>query len=200
MADHLYVSYWLKNYSGLTMLRQFKKMLELLPVSPKNPANSILRIEAVDLTQAPLLERPFTDPLDIEAVIEACNEHVHNDCAYTLETWWGMWQYGKDWQLLPGRISLHCFGTEFADAPLGSGLEGDGKGAEHLRIDFGLDSAFLPQPELPNALYYAQSNLKSLLQFVSALDSSLQAERRMLWSESGENFAEKLKSAAADLV
>jgi hypothetical protein len=40
-----------------------------------------------------------------------------------------------------------------------------------------------------------QSNIKSLLKLVHDLDDALPVETRLLWSESGENFAEKLHQA-----
>lgn len=63
-------------------------------------------------------------------------------------------------------------------------------------MDFGLDTWFLPQVELPNAAWYARSNLKGLLKYVHSLDDVLHIERRSLWTESGGNFAEKLREAA----
>jgi hypothetical protein len=40
-----------------------------------------------------------------------------------------------------------------------------------------------------------QSNIKSLLKLVHDLDDALPVETRRLWSESGENFSEKLHQA-----
>ena len=40
-----------------------------------------------------------------------------------------------------------------------------------------------------------QSNIKSLLKLVHDLDDALPVETRRLWSESGENFSEKLQQA-----
>jgi hypothetical protein len=59
-----------------------------------------------------------------------------------------------------------------------------------------MDANFLPQPELPNHLRMAQSNIRSLLKLTHDLDDALGGERR-LWSESGENFAEKLQRIIA---
>jgi hypothetical protein len=71
------------------------------------------------------------------------------------------------------------------DAALGCALE----------IEFGIDANFLPQPDLPDSPHMIESNIKSLLKLVHDLDDALPVETRRLWSESGENFAEKLHQA-----
>ena len=141
------------------------------------------------------MERAFLDPIEPKEVIAEANEFLHDDAAYIFETWWGLWVYDKDWTLRPARVAIHCFGPRFSDSPLGD----EDQQAEHLRIDFGLDSWFLPQAELPNAAWYARSNLKGLLKYVHSLDEALPVERRSLWSESGGNFAERLREAAKEL-
>lgn len=177
------------------MLRHFGKALELLPIPPANPADSVLRVRAVSSAEPPLLERPFVDPVDTKAVVEAANEHLHADCAYSLETWWGLWTYEKDWSLRPSRIEVACFGPEFLDSPDGA----DGAAPEHIRVSFGVDTWYLPDADLPNASWYARSNLKGLLKFVHSLDEALPVERRSLWTESGANFADRLREAAGEL-
>ena len=195
MADSLYLSYWLRNFSALSMLRSYGKMLEKFPYAPQNPAHSVLRIEAISASEPPLLERTFADPLDPDAVLTCANEFLHADCAYVLETWWGLWQFRKDWELRPARVTLSCYGPEFSDTP----LTDTNSPPEHLRIECGLDSHFIPWPDDPASAYYTRSNLRGLLRLVSYLDESLAVERRSLWSESGENFAGKLAEAIKNL-
>ena len=111
------------------------------------------------------------------------------DSYYRLETWWDLWQFETDWKLAPARVALCCVGPEFGDEDQG-----------HLGIDFGIDALFLPQPQLPNSLRMTQSNIKSLLKLVHDLGDALPVETRRLWSESGEDFSEKLHQALADAV
>lgn len=179
----------------MTMLRHFGKMLELFPFSPQNPGDSVLRVQAVSSTEPPVLERGFLDPIDPKAVVAEAGEFAHDDTAVTFETWWGLWTFDKDWKLAPARVALHCFGPRFEDAPSGE----SGGRAEHLRLDFGPDLWFLPQSELPNGAWYARSNLKGLLKLVHSLDEALPVEKRALWTESGGNFAERLREAAGEL-
>jgi hypothetical protein len=108
------------------------------------------------------------------------------DACYRLETWWDLWQFHTDWELTPTRVALCCFGPEF-----------EREEGEHLTIEFGIDAHFLPQPDVPGSLTMVQSNIKSLLKLVHDLDDALPADTRRLWSESGENFSEKLHHALA---
>ena len=186
MADRLFLSYTLRGFTGMNMLRHFEKMLRVFPFSPKNPANSSLRIYGVAFSEPTLLEKDFADPVDPASVLDAAHDFLHLDCAYELETWWGLWQYENDWSLLPARVLLSCYGPEFEDA--------DG----HLRIDFGLDDHYLPRPGVPGSAYFVESNLKGMLQVVHSLDDALAVEKRLLHSESGVNFAEKLSGAVKE--
>lgn len=189
MADSLYLSYWLRNYSALSMLRSFGKVLERFPFSPHNPSNSSLQIVPVSSAEPPLFEASLADPLDTEVVLNRCEEFLHADCSYVLEAWWGLWQFRKEWELRPARVTIFCFGPEF----------GDGTPTEHLRVDFGLEAHYLPRPDDPASAYYTRSNLKGMVRLVQQLDEALAVDRRTLWSESGENFAEKLQQSVQEL-
>ena len=182
MADQLYLSYWLRNYSEQTMLRHFEKLLRLFPFSRLATQPSTLRVLAVDYAEPQVLEIPYAPPGPIEDVLAVARDFQNADACYQLETWWDLWQLEADWELRPARVQLACFGPEFAS-----------ENGEHLTIEFGLDAHFLPQPALPNSLRMIQSNIKSLLKLVHDLDDALPVETRKLWSESGENFAEKLQ-------
>ena len=66
---------------------------------------------------------------------------------------------------------------------------------EDLRIDFGIDAHYLPRPGVPGAARMIESNIKSVLRLVHELDSSLPVSKRLLETESGYNFAERLEQA-----
>jgi len=104
-----------------------------------------------------------------------------------LETYWDLWQYDKEWSLAPARVTLAAFCPEFE-----SDREDD------IRVEFGIDTHFLPQTDLPNFLFMARSNIRSLLHLVHELDSAFPAATRTLWTESGENFAERLQMALTE--
>ena len=164
------------------MLRHYEKLLRLFPFSPRNPSNSILRVQAISYSEPPLIEQAFPDPLDVDAVVSAAAEFVSADNSYHVESWWGLWQFDREWSLRPARVTLSCFGPLFED-----------ESGHHLRIDCGLDVSFLPQPGVEGSPYHVQSNVRGLLTLARGLDEALAVERRMLISESGENFAETLQ-------
>ena len=127
-------------------------------------------------------------PLDVDEVLKALKDYTGEDVAYHVESWWDLWQYENDWVLKPARIALASFGPEF-DA----GTERENGMQEDLRIDFGVDSSYLPAPELPGSARLIESNIKSLLRLVHELDRALPVETRKLETESGENFADRLQ-------
>ena len=189
MADQLFLSYRLRGFTENNMLRHFEKMLRVFPFSRLNTSGSVLRVNAVSWGEPPLLELPMPDPLDIDAALASAKEFAGGDCAVQLEAKWDLWQHGKDWEVTPTRVMLSCFGPRFED-----------EDADHLRIDFGLDASFLPQAELPNNAFMAQSNIRSLLHLAAELDRNLNVETKRLWSDSGENFADQLQWAVESIV
>jgi hypothetical protein len=184
MADQLYLSFWVRNYSEQNMLRHYEKLLRLFPFSRLARQVSTFKVMPVDYNQPAVLEAPFPAPVAIDRVLAAAKDFQNADCGYQLETGWDLWQFDREWKLAPARVALCCFGPEF-----------DQEDDAHLVIEFGIDAYFLPQPELPDSVRMIQSNIKSLLKLVHDLDDALPVENRRLWSESGENFPEKLHLA-----
>jgi hypothetical protein len=186
--DHLSLSIWLARSQQNNRLRQFEKLLRLFPFSQRPQPQSIILIHGIDPTEPPLLERPVNGPLDPEEIMSVFQETIGSDISYEVESWWDLWQFEKDWQLTPSRIALACFGPDFDN---GTGLSAGDQ--EDLRIDFGPDVNFLPQPDILGSAKLVESNIKSLLRFVHELDSSLSIDKRKLETESGENFADRLQ-------
>ena len=184
MADQLFLSYELRGYSEAIMLRQYEKLLDHFPYSKLAESQSTLRITPVSWAEPPVLESPMNPPVEPAEVIRRAKEFQTADCAIQLETFWELWQFNEQttgWELMPTRVSLICFGPRFEDE-----LE------DNLRIDFGVDSNFLPQPERPDSIRMMQSNIRSLLHLTAELDKALNPQNRRLWTESGESFVEKL--------
>ncbi len=215
MADQLFLSYWLRNYSDSTMLRNYEKLLRLFPFSLLGQQPSTFKIMAVDASEPVVAEIPYPPPVPIDDVLAVAKDFQNPDACYRLETWWDLWQFGAEesnpeWKLAPARVALCCFGPEFNQSPsaTASGLDAprtpviafpspaeDAALGCALEIEFGIDANFLPQPDLPGSPRMIESNIKSLLKLVHDLDDALPVETRRLWSESGENFAEKLHQA-----
>lgn len=186
MADQLYLSLWLGGFTAHNMLRHYEKLLKLFPFSKLAQSPSLFKVLAIEYSEPPVFETALMPPIVPEKVTEAAREFAAPDSCYRLETWWDLWQYDGDWRILPARVTLACMGPEF-EKDFG----------DNLRIEFGIDSHFLPQPDLPDNFRMTQSNIKSLLTLVHDVDDALLVERRQLWTESGENFAEKLQAELA---
>ncbi len=191
VTDQLSLSLWLVRNARNSRLRQFERLLRLFPFSQRKQPPSIVSIHAVDVTEPALLEGPLNGPVEVSEVLATFQDHSGDDVAYRVESWWDLWQFDRDWRLAPSRVTLSCFGPDFDS---GTGTATGAPGQEDLRIDFGVDSYFLPLPEIPGSAKLVESNIKSLLHLVHELDSVLPVDKRKLETESGENFAERLQS------
>jgi hypothetical protein len=188
VTDQLYLSIWLPDTLSDWRTRYFDKILSLVPFSRREQPQSTLTIQAVDVREPPLLEQPMNGPIDRAAITPILNEYAGADVAYRLESWWDLWQYtGEDWKIGPSRIAVSAFGKNFDNG--GSLLHTE---KEDLRVDFGVDTAFLPDSTLTGSGRLIESNIKSLLHLVHEIEEALPLEKRVLETESGENFAEKL--------
>ena len=187
MSDRLCLSCWIHGYGGSNMLRHFGKLLALFPFSKLAARGPVLRVYAIEHAEPPLFEREFPAATTEDLILDAAREFTHEDCAIEVDGFWDLWQRvlqnGGEWKLAPAGVTLACFGPEF-----------ENESGDHLRIDFGLDALFLPQPDISGAPRMVQSNVRSLLHLVSGMEGAFNLERRQLWSESGANFAEVLAS------
>ena len=183
MADRLYLSYWLRGFTSSNMLRQFEKALARFPFSKLTAAAPALRIYAVSFREPPL-EAPLPNPPDPGSLLAPAREFVHADACLQIEAYWDLWSWETDWSLKPSRVLLECFGPEFEDAESGV----------NLRLEFGLEDQFLVLPGGHGAVM-VRANVQSLLRLVHYLDEALPVEKRLLWSESGGNFADRLQSS-----
>lgn len=197
VTDQLSLSIWLTRQARRERLRYFGKALRSFPFSQREQPQSLVSIQAISTAEPPLLERPLNGPLDIDAVSQILRDYQGDDIAQVVEGWWDLWQFDKDWELRAARVALSCFGPEFDN-----GTERGAGEQEDLRIDFGVDSNFLPRTDIAGSAKLTESNIKSLLRLVHELEEVLPVETRRLETESGENFADRLQhvlSAADDV-
>lgn len=184
MSDQLYLTYRLRGFTEHNMLRHYERMLRAFPYSKlAERRQAVLRVHAVALTEPPVLERPLLYPIEIEDLLVSAREFDYRDSAIELDAHWDLWQFNEDWALSPVNVTLGCYSPHFET--------GEG---EHLRINLGLDVHFLPQPDKPNYLFMARSNIRSLLHLVSDLDGILSVDTRRLETDSAENFAERVQA------
>jgi hypothetical protein len=188
VTDQLFLSIWLDRHAQANRLRHFQKILRTFPFSQREQPQSTVSVQAIDMTEPPLLEKAVNGPIDLAEIEPVFAEFQGDDIAYELESWWDLWQFDGDWKLKPTRVTLCCFGRQFDN-----GTDLDKAEQEDLRIDFGVDLSFLPDPDVPASARLIESNIKSLLRLVHDVESALPTRKRLLATESGENFAERLQ-------
>jgi hypothetical protein len=179
VVDRLYLSCWIRGFSESNMTRHFEKLLDLFPFSRLARRGPVLRIYALERVEPPQMEREFPNAPAVAPLMRAAREFARGDSCIEVDASWDLWQFDAEWKLAPSLATLLCLGPEFEDAT-----------DENLRIEFGPDARFLPIEGVEGSLRMGQSNLKSLLHFVSEIEKNLPVEKRKLWSESGGNFAE----------
>jgi hypothetical protein len=198
MPDRLFFSCWLRpgasarSFDREKLLRQFAKMLGKFPLSMLAARGPSVRIQAIERAEPPLIERDLPVSGDraetVDEILAAAREFMQQDCMCEVDAAWDLWQFAGEWKLSPAGVTLACFGPDF-----------ENEIGDHLRIELGLDSYFLPDPEIPGSLRMGQSNLKSLLHLVHEMEGALDLERRQLWSESGENPMDLIAQALLPL-
>jgi len=186
MADELYLSLWLPDFRAGQMVRHYEKMVRQFPFSQLRPGISLLRAYVLEFAEPPVMEVSFSESPSLEEVFRMARRFDQADCALEIEGWWDLWQYEQEWRLWPAHVGLFCFGPAF-----------DSGEKDHLRIDLGIDSLYLPEPGVPLSGRKAQSNLKGLIRLVHELDRVLRPAERRLWLESGEDFAGRLEDAVS---
>lgn len=189
MSDRLALSCWLRNFHPLTMASQWNKLLGLFPHSVLSRRPNVLRVHAVSLAEPLLVENALAIPFVPEDAVHLAREFAAGDVAWELECYWDLLQANEagDWILEPAAVSLWCFAPEF-----------ENEFGDHMRIEFGMEETFLPEDGDERSLRAVQANLQSVLRLVQQVGDTLPVERKHLWSESGANFAERLRLAVAD--
>jgi hypothetical protein len=190
VTDQLSLSIWLARGNQASRVKHFEKLLRIFPFSQRPQPQSTIAVQAIDTTEPPLLERPVNGPVEVSEIVEVLGDYAGDDITYRIESWWDLWQCDEDWSLRPAHVVLSCFGPDFE-----SGSEWGDSRQEDLRIDFGVDSHYLPQADIAGSAKLIESNIKSLLRLVHELDAALPVEKRRLETESGENFADRLQRA-----
>jgi hypothetical protein len=187
MPDQLCLSLWLRGFDAHSMLGRFEDLLRVFPFSRLRPGISALRIYALEFSEPALFEQLFAAEAGVETVAGLFNQFRNADCAYLVEGWWELWRHDAQWQLAPAPLTLTCFGPDF-----------DNDAGDHLRLDLGAETDFLPQPDVPGSARKARSNLQGLLRLARDIQDVLPVARRRLWSESGEDFAARLDEAVPE--
>jgi len=200
MADHFFLSLWLMDFRQADMLERLRAVLEAFPHSKTEGLVRGLRVYPLDWGEHPVLEEDFPEGVDVSTAVALASEFFHADYAYELSAFWDLWVFRKNggpagWKQAPHPVKIVCCGPGFEE---GRREHGD------LEIDFGLDTPFRADQRTPDteartlARDYRerlQENIRKLLDFIRLLKERLPIERKVLWTESGENFAEMIKQS-----
>lgn len=195
MADRFYLGIWLRDYSQERMLDRFRALLEAFPYSAERPKARTIRVYPLNWSEHPVLEEDFREGADTDYIVSLASEFLHGDYAYESGAFWDLWVFQTNggpgaWKNTPLPVKLICAGPDFEE-----GRAEDG----HLQVEFGTDTPFRAgqQPQDRDARVLSidyreklQDNIRKLLGFVQAVEKKLPVEKRLLWTESGENFAE----------
>jgi hypothetical protein len=184
MAELLFLSCWVRGFTGHNMLAHFEKVLRVFPFSKLGP-EAVIRVYPIEIAEPPQIERVMEE-IDVAQMVQAFREFTHDDTAYQVETLWDLWQQEDDWNLRPSNITLTLFGPLFP-SELG----------EQIRVELGLDSQFLPDTEGKAPAAPVRSNVRSLLRFVEDVKKAVPVEKVTLWQESGESLSGRLGSLLA---
>jgi len=201
MADRFYLSLWLKDYDDSQMLDRYRTLLETFPFSKLRPRIRGFRVYPLSWSEHPVLEEDFSEEgAEPGYILSLASEFFHGDYGYEAAGFWDLWKFQKNggpgaWKQAPAPVTLSCLGPEFEEGTAERG---------HLEIDFGPDTPFRADQMLPDAesrimareyRERLQENIRKLLGFVHELDKRLPVQRKALWTESGENFAEMIRQS-----
>lgn len=188
MADPLYLNLWFPSFEVDDMLPHALNVMRQFPFSVARPGITYLALHPVSWNEPTILERRFTPGVSAEAAVLIASDLLHEDYAYLFEAFWDLWVVtgNGEWTLQPSPVKFLVHGTEFD--------EGVHQQAGHIQVDLGLDSPFLQEdvPLTSEAEVRVRANVQKLVEFTSKVEKNSGANARLLWSESEQNFAQKL--------
>jgi len=167
------------------MHNTFAACLRRFPFSSQAPA-AYLRVGAVDSAEPALQEEALDLSRGLDPLLEAMSRWNTTDASFEVEGAWDLWQERPEgWRLHPARVNLFFYGPNFP-----------AEWGEQVRIEFGIEDLFLPRFEMQGTeLGRMQANVRSLIRLTRDLETAVKVKEAKLWSESGENFAERLRQA-----
>jgi hypothetical protein len=191
MADSLYLSIWFPSFREGEMMLRAVGVLRQFPFSAMREGITYLSVHPVAWTEPTVLERRFDPGISPEEAVDVAREFVHDDFAFVFEAFWDLWlpnndEQGDAWVQRPSAVRFLVHGVQFDD-----GIYTDDG---HIEIDFGLDSSFAYEgPKMRAGVeQHLRSNIAKLVAFSNAVQKNCAVSGRVLWSESEENFAQKL--------
>jgi len=188
MPDPLYLSIWFSSFAVDEMLPHALAVMRQFPFSVSQPGITDLALHPVSWSEPTILERRFRPGVSPEEAVLIASDLLHQDYAYMFDALWDLWVLGEngDWTLRPSAVKFLVHGLEFDDEV----YQQEG----HVQVDLGLDSPFLQEdvPLTDEAGARVRANVQKLVEFTSKVEKNSGANARLLWSESEQNFAQKL--------
>jgi hypothetical protein len=189
MPDPLYLSLWFSSFDLEEMLPRALAVMQQFPFSVEQPGISYVALHPVSWDEATVLEQRFRPGIAPAEAMQIASGVLHEDYAYLFEAYWDLWilaEDGNNWALQPSRVKFLVHGLEFDDGV----YQQDG----HIQVDLGLDTPFLHEDVRLNSEAEARvrANVQKLVEFATKAQHNSGASGRLLWSDSEENFAQKL--------
>ena len=189
MADPLYFNLWFSKFRGRGHVASRAFGHASVPILNSAPRRYRHRSAPSFVERSHHFRKAFQSRVDPAAAVLIASDLLHEDYAYVFEAHWDLWtleQASKDWTLQPESVRFIVRGVEFDDGA----FEHEG----HIQVDFGSDSPFLQdQVALTSAAEAkVRANVQKLVEFTTRVEKSSGTSARLLWSESDENFAQKL--------
>jgi hypothetical protein len=188
MPDPLYLSLWFSTFEADDMLPRALAVMRQFPFSVQQPGITYVALHPVSWNEPTILEQRFRPGIPAEEAVLIASDLLHEDYAYLFEAFWDLWVAGNDdaWTLKPSQVKFLVHGTEFDHRV----YEQEG----HIQVDLGFDSPFLQEdvPMTVEAAASVRANVQKLVEFTSKIEKNSSASARLLWSESDQNFAQKL--------
>ncbi len=196
MADRLYLSLWFPNFRLPALAPAIVSVLKQFAAPGLSPRVHAAAAYPISWSEAPSYQRIYEEDevqasTPEQAVAEA-TQILHDDFAYEFEIKWELWVAesvgGLDptWRQEPALVRVVGFGPHFDEGA----YEQNGQ----VRVDFGLDTPFLLEEiDLDQAgAEHVKRNVQKLVEVTNAIQENCGISSRLLWSDSGENLAQKL--------
>jgi hypothetical protein len=193
MADTLYLSLWYPNLRLTDLGQKLAQVLSAFAAHGGEARVYSATVWPVNWNETPVFQRIWgrgergAEPR--QAVVEAL-DLLHDDFAYEFQIEWSLWELDlsapeRRWVREPRLARVIGFGPLFDSGA----YESEG----HIKIDFGSDAPFLEEgAELGLAAGKIEENVRQLVSLTHAVEKESGSTARLLWSELGENLAERL--------
>jgi hypothetical protein len=196
MADRLNLSLWFPNFRLPALAPAIVSVLKQFAPPGLAPRVHAAAAYPIAWSEAPSYQRIYEEDevqesAPEQAVAEA-TQILHDDFAYEFEIKWDLWVAetvgGLDpaWKQEPVLVRVVGFGPHFDEGA----YEQNGQ----VRVDFGVDTPFLlEEVDLDQmGAEHVKRNVQKLVEVTNAIQENCGISSRLLWSDSGENLAQKL--------